>query len=171
MVRVASGGLVYSQILGEADFTGGFRADTADAASGTIRAQQGVVFMKEATGGAKQAGSAQGVALGAPSMEGSVDRVVANGQVTVDRPRLHATGARLVYTTADQIAVLTGDAKDPPRATDDRGSTTTGAALELRHGCNGTGDTVEALGSVPGGTAGQAHTESRVDTARGKTAQ
>jgi lipopolysaccharide export system protein LptA len=167
VIRIASGGLVYSQLLDEADFTGGFRADTGDAAGGTIRAQQGAVFVKDSRDGAKGASAAQGV----PSMEGSVDRVVANGQVTVDRPGLHATGGKLVYTTADRTAVLTGDANDPPRATDARGSTTTGAALELRRGCNGTGDTVEALGGVPGGPAGQAHTESRVDAAREKTAQ
>ena len=46
VVRVASGGLVYSGILGHADFTGGFRAETVD---GTIRASEGTAYMKETT--------------------------------------------------------------------------------------------------------------------------
>ena len=41
VVRIASGGLVYSGLLNQADFTGGFRADTAE---GTIRANAGTAY-------------------------------------------------------------------------------------------------------------------------------
>ena len=44
VVRVASGGLVYSDSSRQADFTGGFRADTVD---GTIRAGSGTVYMQK----------------------------------------------------------------------------------------------------------------------------
>jgi lipopolysaccharide export system protein LptA len=166
-IRIASGGLVYSGILGQAEFTGGFRAETAGA---TIRATSGTVYLKD-TKGAKDAGAAQAVPLGVPSLEGNVDHVVASGQVVIDRPGLRATGERLLYAAAEQIFLLTGDAKNPATARDERGSMTTGAALRFRPGCGATGDTVEVLSTVPGipgSPSGQVHTESRLDTKREK---
>jgi lipopolysaccharide export system protein LptA len=167
-IRIASGGLMYSAILGEAEFTGGFRAETAGA---TIRANAGTVYLRD-TKGAKDAAAAQAVLLGVPSLEGNVDRVAAIGQVVINRPGLRATGERLLYTAAEQNFLLTGDAKNPATARDERGSITTGAALRFRPGCGATGDTVEVLSTVPGMPglpAVQVHTEWRLDTKREKT--
>ena len=169
VVRVTSGRLVFSQASQEADFTGGFRTETADA---TIRANEGTVYLKDANGGAKSGSATQGAGtpLDTPSLQGSVDRVTAGGQVTVDRPGLRATGERLVYTAADENFLLTGDAKSPPRALDARGNTTTGAALEFHRACGGGGGdtTVEVLNSVPGalGVPAGVHTEVRADVKR-----
>jgi lipopolysaccharide export system protein LptA len=159
---------MYSGILGEAEFTGGFRAETAGA---TIRANAGTVYLRD-TKGAKDAAAAQAVLLGVPSLEGNVDRVAAIGQVVINRPGLRATGERLLYTAAEQNFLLTGDAKNPATARDERGSITTGAALRFRPGCGATGDTVEVLSTVPGMPglpAVQVHTEWRLDTKREKT--
>ncbi len=156
VLRIVSGAMVYSKTLGEAEFTGGLRVDAADQAGGTIRANSGIAYLdspKEKT-----------AAADVPVFAGKIDRIVAAGRVLVERPGLRATGERLVYTAAGQNFMLTGDAENPPRATDARGSTTTAAALEFHRGCNGAGDTVEALGSLPGGPAGQVHTESSVET-------
>ncbi len=151
--RIASGGLMYSGTLGQADFTGGMRAETADA---TIRASQGIVYLDSATG-------VGGAPAAAPSLAGDLDHVVASGQVVIDASGLHATGERMLYTAADQVFLLTGDSKNPPRAVDIRGNTTTGAALRFHHACEAAGgDTVEALGQAPNEPAERVHTESRV---------
>jgi lipopolysaccharide export system protein LptA len=136
VVRVASGGLVYSDNLQQADFTGGFRADTVD---GTIRAGAGTVYMQKKAANAVEGGDAAAV----PSLGGNLDRVVAAGHVELDKPGMHATGERLVYTARDRMVLLTGDAKDPPKAVGAQG-TTTGAALRF-NACDGS---VEALGAT-----------------------
>jgi lipopolysaccharide export system protein LptA len=170
-VRVASGGLVYSGILRQADFTGGIRADTAD---GTIRASQGTAYLQEIGAEAPAAGKAAPAAIGGsagPSLAGNLDRVVATGDVEIDQPGLHATGERLVYTASDQVFLLTGDDKSPPKAVGARG-TTTGAALRLRHSSDGSGsDSVEVLGEVPGMPAQRVRTDSMVDNDAKKNAK
>jgi lipopolysaccharide export system protein LptA len=161
VVRIASGGLVYSGLSREANFTGGLRAETVD---GTIRATQGTAYMKEnltREGGAVMNGTAGGVNT-VSSPEGSLERVVASGHVVIDQPGLQATGERLVYTANDQDFLLTGSADAPPKATGARG-TTTGAALRLRHSCEGSGgDSVEVLGVVPGEPVQKVRTDSRI---------
>ncbi|HWB31982.1 MAG TPA: LptA/OstA family protein [Acidobacteriaceae bacterium] len=149
-VRVTSGGLVYSQTSGEADFTGGFRAETAGAA---IRADSGVVYLNAGTRGSNGKAAP-------PSMEGNLDRVSANGAVTIEQPDLQVTGDRMVYTASDQTFVLTGDGKTPARAVNGRGSMTEGAALRFHRSCGS--DTVEVLGSAPGTPAGRGRTQSKV---------
>jgi lipopolysaccharide export system protein LptA len=153
VVRIASGGLVFSEVLNQADFTGGFRADTAD---GTIRANAGTAYLQ-------QSGAANATpTAAAPSLSGRVQRVVAAGHVDIQQPALHATGERLVYTASDQVFLLTGDSKNPPQATDAKG-TTTGAALRMHNSCNAAeGVTVEALSAVPGEPVQRARTDSRV---------
>jgi lipopolysaccharide export system protein LptA len=133
VVRIASGGLIYSDILRQADFTGGFRADTVD---GTIRAGAGTVYMQKAGADAASGSDAAG-----PSLGGSLERVVAAGHVELDKPGMHATGERLTYTASDRMVLLTGDAKNPPKAIGAQG-TTTGAALRF-NSCDGS---VEAVG-------------------------
>lgn len=160
VIRVTSGGLAYSQISDEADFTGGFRAETGN---GTIHANEGTVFLKDSKSRAAQVAVA---AQDMPMLEGSVDRVVARGQVIVERPGLNATGERLLYTALDGSFLLTGDAKTPPKAVDARGNATTGVALQFHRVCDGSaGDTVEVLNSIPGGAGipAGAHTEVLAD--------
>jgi lipopolysaccharide export system protein LptA len=156
-VRIASGGLVYSGITYEADFTGGLRAETVD---GTIRAAQGTAYMKDSP--SRDGGTGTNGAI-VPSPEGSLERVVASGHVVIDQPGLVATGERLLYTASDQVFLLTGSADAPPKATGARG-TTTGAALRLRRSCDGGGgDSVEVLGVVPGEPAQKVRTDSRIN--------
>lgn len=154
VVRIASGGLVYSDILQQADFTGGFRADTVD---GTIRATAGTVYMQKAGADAAKAGT-DGFALG-----GNLDRVVAAGRVELDKPGMHATGERLVYTASDRMVLLTGDEKSPPKAVGAQG-TTTGAALRF-NSCNGS---VEALGATGQRVLTDAHVSSEEKKDKGK---
>lgn len=148
VLRIASGGLIFSDILRQADFTGGFRADTADA---TIRASQATAYLQQA------AGVASSSATAVPSLAGDLDRVVATGHVDVERPGLQATGERLVYTASDRVFLLTGDKNNPPKAVDAQG-TTTGAALRF----NSCENSVEALGAVEGSPAQRVRTDSRV---------
>jgi lipopolysaccharide export system protein LptA len=162
VVRIASGGLVFSGILNQADFTGGFRADTAD---GTIRANAGTAYLQQAGGGASGDGSSAATGASAPavpSLTGRLERVVATGHVDIQQPAMRATGERLVYTASDQVFLLTGDAGTPPQATDAKG-TTTGAALRLHNSCDDSGGvTVEALSAVPGEPAQRVRTDSRI---------
>lgn len=151
VVRIASGGLVFSGILNQADFTGGFRADTAD---GTIRANAGTAYLQD-VGSAKVAADSQ-AAL--PSLAGRLERVVTTGHVDIQQPGLRATGERLVYTAGDQVFLLTGE----PQATDANG-TTTGAAIRFHRSCDDSrGVSVEALSSVPGEPPQRVRTDTRV---------
>jgi lipopolysaccharide export system protein LptA len=173
VIRIASGGLVFSGILNQADFTGGFRADTAD---GTIRANAGTAYLRPARpespvpAGSSAAGgvAAGGGAAAVPSLTGRLERVVATGHVDIQQPGVRATGERLVYTANDQVFLLTGDSKNPPQATDANG-TTTAAALRFHNSCDaGGGVSVEALGEVPGEPAQRVHTESRIPDEKNK---
>jgi lipopolysaccharide export system protein LptA len=147
VVRIASGGLVYSGMLGQADFTGGFHADTVDA---TIQASQATAYLRQATS-KPEASTAKGSGTGGsqtgavPSLGGTLDRVVASGHVEVEQPGLHATGEHLVYTEADELAMLTGEGKTLAKAVDAQGNTTT--AAELRFSSCDSGGRVEALGA------------------------
>jgi lipopolysaccharide export system protein LptA len=149
VVRIASGGLVYSGALHQADFTGGIRAETVD---GTIRANEAVVTLQQPATGQSPA------TADVPSMTGRLERVVASGAVDIEQQGLQATGERLVYTEGDQLYVLTGDNNAPPKAVEADGTTTTGAELRFHAGDR----SVEALGTAPGQPAQRVRTVSRV---------
>lgn len=153
VVRVASGGLVYSGILRQADFTGGVRAETPDA---TIKANAATAYLQQS-----KALNGAGAGL---SPGGGVERVVADGRIDLQWPGLEATGGRLLYTAKDETYLLTGEGKTPPRAVSGQG-TTTGAALRFRRSCD---DSVEALSEVPGEPVQRVRTESRVNGDRKK---
>jgi lipopolysaccharide export system protein LptA len=161
VMRIASGGLVFSGILNQADFTGGFRADTAD---GTIRADAGTAYLQHAGATLSPTHDSETVMNGAPapaavpSLTGRLERVVTTGHVDIQQPGFRATGERLVYTASDQVFLLTGD----PQATDANG-TTTGAALRFHSSCDDSGGvSVEALSAVPGEPAQRVQTETHV---------
>jgi lipopolysaccharide export system protein LptA len=154
-VRIASGGLIYSGILRQADFTGGVRADTADA---TIRAGQATAYLEQAT---KDKAPVAGA--GVPSLAGNLERVIATEHVDITRTGLQATGERLVYSAGDQVFLLTGTPTALPKAVDARG-TTTGAALRFDT-CD---DSVEALGAAPGSTVQRVRTETHLSNDKKK---
>jgi lipopolysaccharide export system protein LptA len=135
VVRIASGGLVYSGMLRQAEFSGGVRAETVD---GTIRANEATVYLVQQAQAGKGA-TVPGDAV--PFFAGEVESVVAAGKVELDQPGTRATGERLVYTASEQTALLTGDSKAPPRAVSAQG-TTTGAVLRF----NLCDDSIEVLG-------------------------
>jgi lipopolysaccharide export system protein LptA len=175
-MRIASGGLTYSGLSREADFTGGV---WAEGDGGTIRAGEAEVFLEQPAAGQGSAKAGSGGAAAdagalSGSLSGRIERMVASGAVAIDEPGLHATGARLVYTASQQVFVLTGEKGAPPKAVDSRGRSTTGAALRL-HSCDASGgERIEALGAVPdeaeGGPAQRVRTESVVDDQK-KTAK
>jgi lipopolysaccharide export system protein LptA len=141
VVRIASGRLVYSGVTHQVEFTGGVRADTADA---SVRAAQAIAFLSGNRSG--QSGPPQ-------SLDGGLNTVVASGEVYLARRGTHASGEKLVYEAATRIFVLSGSGSEPAKATDARG-TTTAAAFRF----NTCDDTLDALGDAPGGAT------QRVDT-------
>jgi lipopolysaccharide export system protein LptA len=157
-MRIASGGLTYSSLSREADFTGGVYAQDD---GGTIRANEAAAYLQGAgsSGGAIGAGPAKlprasdpaadaGAAVG--GLSGRIDRIVVSGAVTIDQPGMHASGARLVYTASDRVFLLSGDKGVTARASDAEGRSTTSAALRFQScGAGGLQD-IEALGSTPG---------------------
>jgi len=158
-----SGALIYSDASGEADFTGGLRAEMGEA---TVRADTGTVYLK------KDNPKAASTASKMPSLNGRIDHVAAKGQITIAQPGLHATGEQLLYTGAEQSFLLTGDAKNLPKAMDARGNVTTGAALKFRRACSGGGGdtTVEVLNKAPSGLdiPGGVHTEVLAEEKKGR---
>jgi lipopolysaccharide export system protein LptA len=140
VVRIASGGLIYSGILRQADFTGGFRADTVDA---VIQASQATAYLQKALVKGSEAPASQMGAIA--SLGGTLERVIASGHVGVEQPGFHASGEHLVYTEADELAVLTGEGKSPAQAVDAQGNAT--AAAELRFSTCDRSGRVEALGA------------------------
>jgi lipopolysaccharide export system protein LptA len=143
VVRITSGQLIYSGDLRQAEFTGGVHAETLD---GTIRAAQATAYLQP---------NAKGIAasaLASPQLAGKVERMIATGQIQIDQPGLRATGGRLVYTAADDLVVLTGDGKSPPKLVDSECGTITGTALQFHSG----DDSVVVTSVEPGGAAGAA---------------
>src|SRR5208282_6874384 len=61
-----------------------------------------------------------------PARPGQVDRIIAENSVVIKQPTRHATGERLVYTSADDRFVLTGG---PPSIFDAERGKTTGDSL------------------------------------------
>jgi lipopolysaccharide export system protein LptA len=65
------------------------------------------------------------------AMPGQIDRIIAEKSVVVTEPARHATGDRLVYTSADDKFVLTGG---PPSIFDaERGKITGDSLTFFRH--------------------------------------
>jgi lipopolysaccharide export system protein LptA len=183
VVRIASGGLVYSGDLRQAVFTGGVRAETVD---GTVRAREATVYLQQAVAGAETGaagmsltpaasnaacgtGSGRGTAA-VPSLAGNVERMVAGGQVEIEQPGRRATGERLVYTASDGLFVLTGDDKAQPKLVDATRGTITGAALLFHAGDDSvvvSNGATGATGTAEGTAAGQ---RARTETRAGKDA-
>ncbi|MGB7332158.1 MAG: LptA/OstA family protein, partial [Terriglobales bacterium] len=105
---------------------------TAKATDATMTSQQMTVFLRprsQLQPGQSQPNQSQ-LGVG-PGMPGQVERIIAQTNVVVTEPTRHATGDRLVYTSADDKFVLTGG---PPCIFDAEQGRTTGDSLTFyRH--------------------------------------
>jgi lipopolysaccharide export system protein LptA len=140
VVRVASRDLVYSDEARKAQFTGGVEVESAD---GVMHAQQVMVYLqpekKSSPDGGKGDGaraSASSLAEGSGFMGGSVERMIATGDIELEQPGRRATGEQIVYTASDGMFVLTGTPKVLPRVMDDQRGIVTGTSLQLHSGDN-----------------------------------
>jgi lipopolysaccharide export system protein LptA len=94
---VTSSRLTYEDQLRKIFLNGGVTAKGADA---TVTSQEMTVFLLPRS--KTQAG------LG-PAAPGQVDRIIAQDHVVITQPTRHGNGDRLVYTSADDKFVLTGN--------------------------------------------------------------
>ena len=169
-MRVASRELVYSDLSRMADFSGGVEVISAD---GRMRAREAKVYLQAAAASGKAGGSAGSgdVAAGtkkaavAPAgqsgfMGGSVERMVATGEIEIEQPGRRATGEQLVYTAVDQMFVLTGTAAVPPKMMDETRGSSTGASLRFHAG--DTGDNSVVVSNDAGDVGRKVRTETRV---------
>ena len=128
-VHITSARLNYVDAERKIFLDGGVTAKATDA---TMTSQQMTVFLRprsQLQPGQSQPNQSQaGVGPGTP---GQVERIIAQGNVVVTEPTRHATGDRLVYTSADDKFVLTGG---PPSIFDAEQGKTTGDSLTFyRH--------------------------------------
>ena len=154
VVRVASRELIYSDEARKAEFTGGVLVETADS---RLRGEQATVYLQPAQGaGGKPAVEAKATA---PSgmMGGSVERIVATGQIEIEQTGRRATGTQLVYTASDGLFVLTGTAAAPPKVVDEVRGTVTGASLRFH-----TGDESVVVSNGGSGAGQRVRTETQV---------
>ncbi len=134
-----------AQAPGKVDMSG--NVHIADSVS-DLRARRAVATLKPAA--AKQANTATSVATGVFS-GGSVQSILATGDVHLQQPSRTGTGERLLYTEADSRYELTGTAAAPPAIADSLRGNITGTTL-IFHGGD---DSVE----VAGETGRRVHTE------------
>jgi lipopolysaccharide export system protein LptA len=169
VLRVASRELVYSDMLQQADFTGGVRVDDRD---GTLKCQQATAYMTlpDEQGAAATGSSPKAAASQQPgpltSFSGSVERVIATGHIDIEQPGRTATGERLVYTASDGWSVLTGTATVLAKLVDVEHGPITGVSLRFHAG----DDAVLVSNALPGTekpVAGQVvHSETRVKSSK-----
>ena len=165
VIRVASRELTYSDEARKAEFTGGIEVESRD---GSMRGQQLVVYLEPAQSGgsgkaAPNGGKSDGAKTTAASaagkngfMGGSVERMVASGQIEMEQPGRRATGEQVAYTASDGMYVLTGTAALLPKVVDELRGTITGTSLRFH---SGDGNVVVSNG----GDSGQrVRTETRV---------
>lgn len=112
--RIQSHEMSFSETQHQVEFTGPVRMDSPD---GNLSARQATVFLS--------AVNSKGVDFG-----GSVERVVATGDVVLQQGARRGTGGQLVYTAADGMAVLTGS----PKVVDPQQGTITGSQLSFHAG-------------------------------------
>jgi lipopolysaccharide export system protein LptA len=118
-VHITSARLNYADAERRIFLDGGVTAKTSDA---TMTGERMTVFLLPRS---------QAQAGVNPAMPGQVDRIIAEQGVVITQPTRHATGDRLVYTSADDKFVLTGG---PPSIFDaERGKTTGDSLTFYRH--------------------------------------
>lgn len=122
VLRVSSPAMDYADKSGEAVFTGGV---TMHAATGDIRAQRAVVFLKKGTTPA----AASTVAASAAPATGQIDRAVLSGDIHLMQPGRSGTGEQLLYTASTDSFVLTGTPARAPHIVDAQQGSISGATL------------------------------------------
>jgi lipopolysaccharide export system protein LptA len=156
ILRVASPTMDYNDLQREATFAGGV---VIDGTTGEVRGQHAVAFLTAAHAPDTKPSVTAPQAQPNP-LNGSIDRVVVYGNVTIDQPGRHGTGEQLLYTADTQNYILTGTASSPPRITDAQQGTVTGATLIF----GDAGSTIVVSGDqgAPKGKGGRVHTETYV---------
>jgi lipopolysaccharide export system protein LptA len=168
VVRVASRELTYSDEARKAEFSGGVDVQSGD---GSMKAEQLVVYLQPAAGGtgktsqANGGGKADGTKTsfsstgdGSGFMGGKLEKMVASGRIEMEQPGRRATGEQLVYTTSDEIYVLTGTTTAPPKVVDDQRGTVTGTSLRFHSG----DDNIVVSNGGENGAGQRVRTETRV---------
>jgi lipopolysaccharide export system protein LptA len=113
-IHITSARLNYADVERKVFLDGGVTAKEEDA---TMTGQQMTVFLLPRS---------QPKGAPNPARPGQVDRIIAENRVEITQPKRHATGERLVYTSADDRFVLTGG---PPSIFDAERGKTTGDSL------------------------------------------
>ncbi len=117
-ILITSARLNYSDVERKAVFDGGVTAKESDA---TMTGERMTVFLLARTQSKVGTNAA---------MPGQVDRIVVEDKVVITQPTRHATGDRLVYTSADDKFVMTGGRlSGPPSIFDAERGKTTGDSL------------------------------------------
>jgi lipopolysaccharide export system protein LptA len=162
VVRVGSRDLVYSDEARKAEFTDGVEVESAD---GLMRAQQVMVYLQPDKKSSSDGGKGDGVRSspspmppGSGFMGGSVERMIATGNIELEQPGRRGTGEQIVYTASDGIFVLTGTPKVLPKVMDDQRGTVTGTSLQFHSGDNN----VVVSNRGESGTGARVRTETRV---------
>jgi lipopolysaccharide export system protein LptA len=118
-VRVSSARLNYADPDRKIFLDGGVTVKATDA---TMTGQKMTVFLEPRN---------QSKSGASPATPGQIERIVAEDKVVITQPTRHATGERLVYTSADDKFVLTGG---PPSIFDaERGKITGDSLTFYRH--------------------------------------
>lgn len=146
VLRVVSREMVYVDEARRVELSGGVKVDSAD---GVMRGRQAIVFLKGGEGMKKG-----GVAGAFPA--GSVERIVATGEIEIEQPGRRASGEQVVYTAWDGMFVMTGTAAVPPKVVDEVRGVVSGSTLRFHAGDE------SVLISNDGSSGGRVHTETRV---------
>jgi lipopolysaccharide export system protein LptA len=122
-VTVTAQNLIYSGPTNQAVFSGGVAVRGADA---TLTADHVTVFLKESAASTQLKSQNRNAAQQGGPAAAQIDRIIADGNVTIVQPERRATGQKLVYVAANQSFTLTGG---PPSIFDAEHGTVTGDSL------------------------------------------
>ncbi len=134
LIRITSGTLHYSESQSRAAFEAGSldhitTETTTRGQRAIILAHQAEVFLQKSPAPANHSPAAPDIASPARSASGSIDRLIATGQVDISTPGRRGTGEKLVYLGSTESFTLTGSPSQPPRIQDQVRGTITGSTL------------------------------------------
>jgi lipopolysaccharide export system protein LptA len=137
VIRLLSADLHYSEGERLAVLHGGTAANVVAESAGadgtaTIRAKVVEIHLPPA-GVHSEAAGPNADRDSAAARSAGIDRMIAQGQVSVEWPGRRGTGEKLVYTGENGVYVLTGSAGQPPRVMDEAMGNVTGNTL-IFHG-------------------------------------
>jgi lipopolysaccharide export system protein LptA len=126
VVRVASHDMLYNDGTHLAVFSGGVDVTNPDSRT---RSRTATVWLQNPQSQNKPGTAKPQTPPPGPALSGNVERILAEGAVTVVQPGRHATGEALNYTAKDGHYLLTGTPAQPPKLVDDVKGTVSGASL------------------------------------------